>query len=87
MTRLLIFEPSYRRLQAAIDAVAGVEPVLVSAEGAISERGREISADEARPDAAWLNADLFESTASRDYMVAVLKAPNLVWLQSAAAGF
>jgi len=85
--RLLIFEPTYLRLQDQIDAVPGVTAVLVSADGKITEAGREIEAEAALPDAAWLNNDLFESGGSREYMIAVLKAPKLTWLQSAAAGF
>jgi phosphoglycerate dehydrogenase-like enzyme len=85
--RLLIFEPTYLRLKDQIDAVPDVTPVLVSADGKISDGGRQIEPEAAAPDAAWLNNDLFESGASREYMAAVLKAPKLVWLQSAAAGF
>jgi phosphoglycerate dehydrogenase-like enzyme len=44
-------------------------------------------AGEARPDVAWASGELYESPAARDFLVTVLKSPNLKWVQSAAAGF
>ncbi len=88
MTRLLIFEPSYRRLEAALAPHgARFTPLLVGEDGKLRLAGAEVAPDEAAPDVAWANAEVFESSANREFMVAVLKAPKLTWLQSGAAGF
>ena len=86
--RLLIYEPSFRRLQAEIAALgAGVEPLLVTDAGEIRLDGRAVSEDEAAADIGWVNADVFFGPASRQFMVALLKSPALKWVQSGAAGF
>lgn len=85
--RLLIHEKSYRRLEAGIAQVPGVEPLLMREDGSIALNGKPLSDDEARPDAAWANADVFFGAASRSFMVALLKSPSLAWVQSGAAGF
>jgi glyoxylate/hydroxypyruvate reductase len=88
MTRLMIYEPSFRRIQGELGRHgAALEPLLVDEAGRVTLAGSAVAADEARPDAAWANAELFESPAARDFMVALLKAPALQWVQSAAAGF
>ena len=86
--RLLIYEPSFRRLEADIVAYRpAVEPLLMSADGQITLDGQPVAVDDARPDAAWMNADLWAGKAGRDFAVAILKAPRVRWVQSAAAGF
>lgn len=85
--RLLIFEPSYRRLQAQIDAMPGVEPLVLGAGGTVVGDGRTLSPDEIDADAAWTNADVFFSPEARAFMVTMLKSPSLKWVQSGAAGF
>jgi len=88
MTRLLIYEPSFRRIEAQLAAYGDrLEPVLANPDGALSFRGAPVEVDAAAPDAVWLNADVFQSPASRAFMIATLKAPALKWVQSAAAGF
>jgi phosphoglycerate dehydrogenase-like enzyme len=87
MTRLLIFEPSYRRIASEL-AIHGdhLTPLLMGEDGAITLDGKPIDADDAAPDAVWANAEVFLSPAARAFMIAALKAPNLSWAQSAAAG-
>jgi phosphoglycerate dehydrogenase-like enzyme len=85
MTRLLIYEPSFRRLAGSIPE--GVEPVLMGEDGVLRLGGREVSPEEADARAGWANADVFFGPAARAYMVALLKSPNLAWVQSGAAGF
>jgi len=86
--RLLIYEKSFRRIEAEIAAHgSAVEPLFMSDAGEITLAGRPVSADEARPEAGWANADVFFSPASRPYMVTLLKSPALKWVQSGAAGF
>jgi phosphoglycerate dehydrogenase-like enzyme len=86
--RLLIYEPSFRRLEAEIAALGpAVEPLLMSAAGEASLHGAPVAAEEVAAEAAWTNADVFFGPAVRPFMVAMLKSPGLKWVQSGAAGF
>ncbi len=86
--RLLIYEPSFRRLEAEIAALGpAVEPLLMSASGEVSLHGGPVPEDQVAADAAWTNADVFFSPVARAFMVAMLKSPGLKWVQSGAAGF
>jgi phosphoglycerate dehydrogenase-like enzyme len=88
VTRLLIHEKSYRRLQAALDGMRGLELLLMADDGSISFNGQAISSEDAAPEAAWANADTFFSPgAGREFMVTLLQAPAVKWTQSGAAGF
>ncbi len=87
-TRLLIFEPSFKRVEARLAKYfPGLTPLIVDASGAISVGGAPISAEDARPVAAWASGELYLSPAARNFLVAMLKSPDLRWVQSAAAGF
>lgn len=86
--RLLIYEPSYRRLQAAFSAFGdALEPVLMSEDASLSFGGRPVDLEAAQIEGAWANNETFFGKAARDYSVALLKSPSLKWLQSGAAGF
>jgi len=86
--RLLIHEKSYRRVEAAIAAHGpAVEPLIVSDAGEITLDGAPVGLDEARPEAAWLNAEVFFGGAMRTFATATLKSTELKWVQSGAAGF
>lgn len=86
--RLLIHENAYTRTRAAIAAHgAAIEALLVSDSGEITLAGAPVSAEQAAPDVVWANADAFFSPGARTFMTAALKAPNLKWVQSGAAGF
>jgi phosphoglycerate dehydrogenase-like enzyme len=85
--RLLIHETSYRRLQGEIDAVAGVEPLVMDGAGAVTLKGAPVAAEGVDAEAAWANSDVFFSPVARAFMVAMLKSPSLRWVQSGAAGF
>ena len=86
--RLLIYEPSYRRLEAEIAALGpAVEPLVMNDAGEIRLNGQTVPEDAAAAEAAWTNADVFFGPASRQFMVALLKSPALKWVQSGAAGF
>ncbi len=88
MTRLLIYGPSYHRIEAEVAAAApGLEILVMDKEGVIRLDGIEISPDDAAPTMAWANHEIFLSPAARDFFVTMLKAPALAWVQSAAAGF
>jgi phosphoglycerate dehydrogenase-like enzyme len=87
-TRLLIFEPSFTRIEASLAAHApGLAPLVVDPSGAITLAGAPLSAEEARPDIAWASGELYLSPAAHDFMIAMLKSPGLRWVQSAAAGY
>ena len=86
--RLLIYEPSYRRLRRDIDGLGHqIEPVVMSAEGALTLAGQPISIEDAAPEIAWATHDAWMGPAARDYSRAMLKSASLKWIQSAAAGF
>lgn len=84
--RVLIYEPAFRRIEAQLAQASSVEPLVMSGEGAITLRGLSIAAEDARPDAGWASSDVFAGP-SRAFMVTLLKAPALRWVQSGAAGF
>jgi phosphoglycerate dehydrogenase-like enzyme len=86
--RLLIYEPSFRRIEAEVAALGpAVEPLLMSNSGEVTLHGAPVAADAVNADAAWTNADVFFSPVARAFMVAMLKSPGLKWVQSGAAGF
>jgi len=86
--RLLIYEPSYRRLRAALDGLGQqVEPVVMSETGELTLGGRPIAVEDAQIEVAWATHDAWMGPAARDYSRAMLKAASLKWMQSAAAGF
>jgi phosphoglycerate dehydrogenase-like enzyme len=87
-TRLLIFEPSFKRVETDLAAhAAALTPLIVDTSGAITLAGATVSAEDARPDIAWASGELYLSPAARDFLGAMLKSPNLRWVQSAAAGY
>jgi phosphoglycerate dehydrogenase-like enzyme len=88
MTRLLIYAPSYEPIAHEIARRApGMEILLMDKAGAITLDGAPVEADDARPDAAWVEHGVFTGPALRPFIVAMLKAPTLKWVQSGAAGF
>lgn len=88
MTRLLIFEPSYRTVAAELAAYGDALEIVIMDEAAeLSLGGVPIAAEDARADIAWLSGDLWLTRAARAFFGVLLAAPALKWLQSAAAGF
>jgi glyoxylate/hydroxypyruvate reductase A len=86
--RLLIHERSYRRNEAAIAAHgSAVEPLLLTDAGEVTLNGVPLGLEDARPEAGWMNSDVFFSGAMRPFAGAALKSPDLKWVQSGAAGF
>jgi phosphoglycerate dehydrogenase-like enzyme len=87
-TRLLIFEPSFKRVEARLAMHRSVlEPLVVDPSGAITLERAPVSAEDARADIAWASGELYLSPAARNFLVAMLKSPDLRWVQSAAAGY
>ncbi|HEV2364951.1 MAG TPA: NAD(P)-dependent oxidoreductase [Caulobacteraceae bacterium] len=88
MTRLLAYEPAWRRILPRLGPMAErLCPVLVGEDARLRCDGAALSEGEAQADIAWMSGDLFEGPAARPFMVAALKSPGLTWMQSAAAGF
>jgi phosphoglycerate dehydrogenase-like enzyme len=88
MTRILVYEPSLKRIQARLPhAAQNAEFVVVGESGVLTLDGREISIEEAHPEIGWMSVELFGSPAARNFFIALLKARALKWVQSAAAGF
>ncbi len=88
MARLLIYEPSYRRVRAALARFGdAIEPLVVDREGAISLAGEAVSAEDAQPEIAWFSGDLYQQKAAGPFVQAMLASENLKWFHSAAAGF
>ena len=88
MTRLMIYEPAFRRVEARLAEVMDqIDLVLISREGVITCNGETLDTDSAKPQAGWASADAFGAPAGRDLMISMLKSPDLAWVQSAAAGF
>ena len=88
MTRLLIYEPSFRRIEAEIRKFEpGLDVILMDGAGALTSNGKSLEAADAAPDAAWLSEALYMSPQTRTFVGILLAAPALKWVQSAAAGF
>lgn len=86
--RLLIYKPSFQRLEASIAGAApAIDCVLMDENGELSLNGLPISLEQAAPEAAWVNDQTFFGPAARDFSRALLKSPSLKWLQSGAAGY
>lgn len=86
--RLLIYEPSFRRLEGAIAGLTpAIDCVLMDDKGALSLGGAPVAVEDAGVEAAWANVDVWQSPVAREFSIAVLKSPGLKWLQSGAAGF
>ncbi len=88
MARLLIYEPSYRRVKAALSRFGeAVEPLVVDREGQITLAGEAVSAEDAQPEIAWFSGDLYQQKAAGPFVQAMLASETLKWFHSAAAGF
>ncbi len=87
MTRLVLFEPAYRRVAAELQRLApDLELALVSPEGAITLDGKPLDDEAAQPDWGWFSADSGFGAAGRALFVAMLKSPRLAWVHTGAAG-
>ena len=88
MTRLLIHKPAFDTAAAELAALGdAVEALVMDEAGAITLAGRPVAADEANIDSAWFSGDLYQAPAARAFVGAILAAPNLQWVHTAAAGF
>jgi phosphoglycerate dehydrogenase-like enzyme len=85
--RLLIFEPTYRRVAAALEPLLDrVELAVVDSEGRITCDGEALDPDTAQPDWGWLSADATFGGGARALFLGLLKSDKLSWVHTAAAG-
>jgi phosphoglycerate dehydrogenase-like enzyme len=88
VTRLLVFEPSFAAIEAALARYAGaVEPLIIDRDGEITLGGAKVSGEEAAPEIAWFSGELYQQSAMAPFVGAVLASADLKWFQSSAAGF
>jgi phosphoglycerate dehydrogenase-like enzyme len=87
LTRVLLFEPSYRRLKDRINAIPGIDAIVMSEDRVFTLRGEPVNAGDVKAEAGWLNLDLFQNKAIGGYLGALMASPALKWVQSGAAGF
>lgn len=88
MARLLIYEPSYRRVRAALARFGrSIEPLIVDREGKITLAGEPVTPEEAQPEIAWFSGDLYQKPAAGPFVQTMLASDDLKWFHSAAAGF
>jgi phosphoglycerate dehydrogenase-like enzyme len=88
MTRLFLYEPSYRRIASRMPKLSDSDQLLLMyPDGSVWQGDHQVPAEEVRPEVGWTNSDLFQNPAGRAYFIALLKSPALKWVQSGAAGF
>ncbi|HEY1881086.1 MAG TPA: D-2-hydroxyacid dehydrogenase [Caulobacteraceae bacterium] len=88
MSRLLIYEPSWRRIRGTLARFGeAVEPLVVDREGKITLGGEAVTPEEAQPEIAWFSGDLYQQKAAGPFVQAMLASESLKWFHSAAAGF
>jgi phosphoglycerate dehydrogenase-like enzyme len=87
LTRLIVFEPAYRRIAADLEPLKDqLELALVDADGNITCNGETLDTDTAQPEWGWFSADSGFSAAGRSLFVAMLKSAKLTWVHTGAAG-
>lgn len=87
MTRILIEEQAYHRLENQMRAIdTELEFILMHADGQLYLNGKAIAIDAAKPDIAWLNVGLVRANLGQQYVQAVLAAGTVKWLQTYNAG-
>ncbi|HXQ15330.1 MAG TPA: NAD(P)-dependent oxidoreductase [Caulobacteraceae bacterium] len=85
--RLLIYEPALRRIEAKLAPFRDqLQLLAVDRQGGVTCNGETFDADTAQPDAGWLSADGVMGPAQRTLMVGLLKAQDLKWVHTGAAG-
>src|SRR4051812_20247191 len=86
MKRLLIYEPTWKRLAQEFGSLPPHDLVLLGEDGKLRLEGREISAAEAAPEFSWLSAEIYFAPARQTFDDLLVAAPSLKWVQSAGAG-
>ena len=88
MTTLLIHDASRRTVADALSAHGSAIDVLsMDDAGVVTRDGTVVDDAHAQANIAWLSGSLFVSSAFRPFLGRLFKAPDLRWVQSAAAGY
>ena len=88
MTRILVHEAAFSRIRDRLAPLAdGVTFITMGPDGVVREDGVALSPEEARPEAAWVSVDFFQTPAIGAFFGALMKSNTLKWVQSAAAGY
>jgi phosphoglycerate dehydrogenase-like enzyme len=86
LKRLLMIEPAYERVAAALAPLRDrVEVAVIGDDGQITCNGEALDADTAQPDWGWMSSDAFGPT-GRTLFVSLLKSNRLSWVHTGAAG-
>lgn len=87
MTRLLLSETAFHRIQPRLGALGGrIECVVMEKTGTIRLDGRELSPKDANPKCALISNDIFFASIETSYLDALTTSAALEWVQSAGAG-
>ncbi|MEZ4863873.1 MAG: D-2-hydroxyacid dehydrogenase [Caldilineaceae bacterium] len=87
MTRILIEEQAYHRLETQMSAIdTELKFILMHSDGQLYLNGKAIPIEAAKPDIAWLNVGLVRANLGQQYIQTVLAAGTVKWLQTYNAG-
>ncbi|HKT52811.1 MAG TPA: D-2-hydroxyacid dehydrogenase [Caulobacteraceae bacterium] len=87
-TRILVYEPSFRRVEARLPASAGQAAFMVmDANGEVRLNGALVDPAAVAAQIGWFDHEVMLSGLVSSFAGLLLKSPALVWVQSAAAGF
>ncbi|MEZ4727103.1 MAG: D-2-hydroxyacid dehydrogenase [Caldilineaceae bacterium] len=87
MTRILIEEDAYFRLESQLRAIdTDLQFILMKSDGQLYLDGAPITIAAAKPEVAWLNVGLVRANLAQRYVQTVLAAGTVKWLQTYNAG-
>lgn len=87
MTRILIEEQAYERLEHELRAIdATLTFIVMKSDGLLYLNDQPITPAAAKPDVAWLNVGLARANLTEQYVQTVLAAGTVKWLQTFNAG-
>ncbi|MBM4363428.1 MAG: hypothetical protein FJ104_12160, partial [Deltaproteobacteria bacterium] len=86
--QVLLYQPAYERVAGSLaTGVPAAEPLVMASDGSLTLRGAPIAHEDAAPEVAWANRDVYDGGPVREFMVHCLKSQTLRFVQSSAAGF
>ena len=87
MTRILIEEQAYCRLESQLRAIgAELQFIIMKSDGLLYFDELPITIQAAKPDVAWLNVGLARANLTQQYVQTVLATGTVKWLQTFNAG-
>jgi len=86
VTRLLMIEPAYQRVAAALEPLKDqIEVAVIGDDSQITCNGEALDTDTVQPDWGWMSNDAF-GPSGRTLFVSLLKSNRLSWVHTGAAG-